>query len=646
MSDEEDKNRDKLVERVKNVIGSEFDELSRRDVTNALGTLASEMSEGRESEEDDEIDVETSQELEAAGFLDAFSSTITPFDLDRDGVVPLITISARSGTELTRICGQLLDVQALWLEMEDPPSLNEEVEVLLEIAGLGFEVALPGRVVHKAGRRTAIDISGLSPNDLDSIREVYEQHGGSEAEVDELTARPIPREKSVRMSNVGQSWDGRSGSSLALSRTFETVSQADPYWYGPQSRWLEPEEVGAAGKVRRDVDPENLLLEVAELEFTGLVEFAASDRQYQIYFNEGNVTDIAGRPYTGEEELGPMLRVADRVSDDELAEASSHAIKREISLELALYKLDVLPGDELKQSVAGRLTYLLRKICDFGEGTGQYTEADSLESHPLPAPEVRVDVPVESVIFRRRLDRFHQMSAEDRNGLINAHRDTYPDVSEGSRERIQRAFADDAHREMVEELVTGSRKLTDLIAESFLPPAETFSVLYALRSMNLVDFGARSEAANFVERFGEDVRVKHMSVHKASYFEVLNVHWSSYDDVVESAYTYHSEYFDPDRAPEGLDSKNRQRLQEISERIDSSYRILKQRKSRHGYRKKIMPKYKLKHGVPLLLERARLAGRDGRFDLARDAFARVLEIDPEHTEASREFETLRDRAGE
>ncbi len=637
-------NREQLVERLKDVIGSEFDELSPSQVTSALGELATEMSETPDRGEIEEVsfDEVDRPKSEEATFLDAFSSTISPFDLDRGGAVPLVTISAHTGEELSRICGQVLEVRALWLEMQDPPQLNQALEVLIDLPEHGFELALPGRVVHRVGDRTAVDLSEIDSDDLESLREIADRQDQLEEARREPQVEGVEGEAGRSNLGVSESWDGAANSSLALSRTFETVTEEESYWYGPRSRWLEPDEIGAGAAVRRSVDPEELLIEISERGASGLLEFAAEERQYQVHFDEGHVVRIVGRPHNTREELGPMLRVADHVSEDDLGRASSHAIKQDLSLARALHDLEILSGEAIRQAVAGRLTYLLRNVCDLGEGTAQFTPHEDLDAFKLPAPEVRVHVPVEAVIFRRRLDRYHQLQPGKRDELIERDRSRYPTIAEGAEGRIQRGFADDAHREMVRRLVDGEHRLADLIAESFLPPSETFSVLYTLRSMDLVRFVEDRGDAVVVPRFTDDIEIKHLSVHKASYFEVLNVHWSSYGEIVESAFEFQRNYFDPERQPDGLDAPSRKRLREIAERIDAAYKVLCDRESRHGYRQKIMPDYKLDHALPLLLDRAELASRRGREDLARDACLRVLELEPGYEEAKRRIRELGD----
>lgn len=661
-----DDNDDRLDGRLRRLIDSEFDGHERSEVSDALQKVAEELGADELEEAAGETDPDgegdstrtgraslartssgTLQQVstvkDAAG-LDAFSSTIVPFDVDRDGERPLITVSPRGREQLSRVFEQLLDVKALWLKLEDPPAANLEVEVLLDIPEYGFENAITGRVVHRTETSAAVDISSIGEDEFESIEEVYERHTARlEADSATETHRRLgvePTSRNTVDEDVNDTWDGSPSSSLALSRTFETVTEQDSYWYGPRSAWIEPRGVGPSEEVFEGIEAETLLLEVSKRAFTGLVEFASEERNFQLLAEEGHIVAVAGRPHHAREELGPMLRVAERVSEDELAKASSFAIKKEISLEMALAQLEIISAEEIRQAVAGRLTYMLRMICDFGEGDARLTDRGNLSHYPVPSESVRAHVPVESVIFRRRIDRFHRLGSDERDARIDEYGDRYPDVASDAEGRIPRAFADEAHRTFVRRLIDGSTSLRDLIATSFLPPAEAVSVLDALWSMDLVVFRDDPSNADSVIRFQDDIHIKHLSVHKASYFEVLNIHWSSYDDAVERAYRQQRDYFDPESAHDLLNRESERRLEEIAERIDSAYRVLKKRKSRHAYRKKIMPEYKLKHGIPLLMRRGRLARERGTTEVARDAFARVLEIDPERSEAAGELRAL------
>jgi tetratricopeptide (TPR) repeat protein len=168
-----------------------------------------------------------------------------------------------------------------------------------------------------------------------------------------------------------------------------------------------------------------------------------------------------------------------------------------------------------------------------------------------------------------------------------------------------------------------------VVAGSSLPPNETFATLFALESMALLRFDPTPRRKEQATNVRDDLKVKQLSIHKASYFEVLNVHWSSYDAVIDEAYEDSVERFDVEAYEQYLDEETLRWSREIKDRLDTAYRVLSDRESRHRYRKKIMPDYKIEHGIPALLKRADLAEARGHWEQAVDALRRVLELKPE-----------------
>lgn len=637
MSDQEDDNEE-IVEELRSFLGTEFDDASLDEVTGALDELADQYDEmvgDSESGEEDGPD----EPPERASFLDAFSSTIDPFDVDKEGARPLITVTGRSPDRVDRLLEQILDVHGVWLDLETSLELNQDVELLVDLPDYGLELAVPARVVHASPEGTALDVSSMDGEAFESFQEVRaaSRHRRRErdAESEDGSRSRVGSESSMA---GGSSTDDESG--LDLSRTFESLNEGDDeYWYGPKTNWLETEHADAVA-THRGADVEPLLLRQSAVCFSGLAHIQAEERAWQLHFDEGFIVGIAVKPRSADHELGPLLRLADRVSEDELGQASSYGIKNNVSLERALHDLEILPDDEIRRSVAGRIRYLLRDLCDAATPDVELFEAAALEDFSLEIPEVRAHVPAENVVFRRRFDRFDQSQPEHREERLEHHRRDHPRVANDAEGRIQRAFFDEAHRQMVEALVDGGRRLEDLVTESFLPPAETVSVILALHSMDLVTFDEHPDpirAARYVE---DEAEIKHLSVHKASFFEVLNIHWSCYDTVVEAAYERISNAFVPDEIPERVDDKGRERIREISERVDEAYEVLSGRDTRRQYRAKIMPEYKIEHALPLLMKRAELAQYSGRLEVARDSVARILELEPSHRRAQELYREL------
>jgi hypothetical protein len=315
--------------------------------------------------------------------------------------------------------------------------------------------------------------------------------------------------------------------------------------------------------------------------------------------------------------------------------AAAHADEHQLPLERSLLALDILPAEALRHAIAGRLTFLLHELCLVDHAEVAIWSERGLPSGFLPAPPLRVHVSPERVIFKMLFERLGSLPARERDRLMTPELDAYPEASEEEADRIERAITQDDHIRMVQRLLHGGRRrLREIITESSLSGADTFALIFALHRMGLVRHDRSLHHTVVRERFRENVTVKYLSVHKASYFEVLNVHWSSYDAIVEQAYNELCVQFDPAAVPPQMENEVHQRVREIRERLEAAWQALSRREARHSYRTRIMPEYKLAHAIPLFLKQCELAERREQWEDAADSLRRILEIEPTHADAA------------
>jgi hypothetical protein len=638
------------------------------------------------------------------GIANRVNRALVPTSSDDIAGGKRVQLRAESGPKVASILHQCIEVGALLINFDSPPRLNAVIVVQIELPGSHLSVETQGRVVHNSDRGTAIEVSSLDREDrvameslLEDFREylpsvedpsVAEEEGvASDTDLDEdRAARAQPP-------GVGQTQGGvfrreqeggdldaessfvhsrRPSSSIAIgalkreksSRRGEftmrrQVELTDPdvqvitstqkalaerlpdgETFGPGIGWLEPKADPDRVESLSGERIVDILLQLSESGFTGIMETEDEENSVQIYFDGGLVVEFAQQPRQPREELGPMLHMADRITHQQLSMAAAHADENGVRFERSVLDLEILDHDRIRHAIAGRLTYLIRNLTDLEDGEARIYDSDSLPAGYLPAPPLRVHVPIERIVFRRFFERLRQLNGDERDELVDDHLDAYPEIVPGDRDRLERAVLDEGHEQLVERLLSGRRRLREVFTESNMSPAETFAVVYALHRMGVVRFDTSLHKTIVRERFRENVTVKYLSVHKASYFEVLNVHWSSYDEVVEKAYEELEEQFDPETVPPDMEEEVHTRVTEIAERIDSAYQVLKTRKHRHAYRKRIMPEYKLQHAVPLFMKQAELAERRDQVAEARDALRRVLEIEPSHEQAQLRLERL------
>jgi hypothetical protein len=410
--------------------------------------------------------------------------------------------------------------------------------------------------------------------------------------------------------------------------------------FGPDLPWIEP--TAPPARVER-LDGERILdvlLQLSGSGFTGLLQTEGNGAERQIYFDGGLVVEITRRPRNSSEELGPMLHMADRIDEQQLAMAAAHAEENQTIFERSLLELELLDQTHIRHAIAGRLTYLLRLLCQVDRGSVQVFESHAMPAGYLPAPPLRVHVPVERIIYRRLFEQLKMLDADERNDLVAEHLDAYPEVAPDGYERLERVVLKSAHVRLVEQILRERRRLREVFTESSLSPSETAAVIHSLHRMGVLRFDTSLHKTIVRERFRENVTVKYLSVHKASYFEVLNVHWSSYDEVVEKAYRELAAQFDPAGIPESMEIEVVTRVKEIHERVETAYRALAKREHRQSYRKRIMPEYKLAHAIPLFLKQSELAERRSEWAEAIDSLRRVLEIDPDNEKAALRYSRI------
>lgn len=606
------------------------------------------------------------------------------------GVPAAVEVTADSPEKVEDLLKQVMEIGAIVVTLDSQPKLNALVKMTLDFPEAHLTINTEGRVVHESDRGTAIEVSGLSREDrvaLQAIREDAQKRRDAELEqqisraprtpesedlpsdpaigvsvhdsVLEPGAVPAVREEDDPLRSFAPLRSRRGTGRRMVTTTRRRVDLPDPdmhvatssrriekkqgkqsnEFYGPPPHWLQPS--ADADRIEELASERifDILLQLSENGFTGLlVHKVDEEEREQLVFDGGYVVERATQPRLAEQELGPMLLAADRIRKPQLAMAAAHADETGLTVARSLMDLGILNPEELRQAIAGRLTFVLEEFCNHDRGQVHIFDGDALAAGFLPQPPLRVHAAVERIIYNRLFRQLSQQSNEQREAKMEEFLDTYPEIIEHERDRLERAVTTEGQRRLIERVITGRRRMREVMTESALAPSETFALLFSLHRMGLLRFDRSLHGTVVRERLRENITVKYLSVHKASYFEVLNVHWSSYSEAIEQAYQNLSEQFNPAQMPEDLEADVLQKVKEINERVEAAYAALAKRKTRHAYRTRIMPEYKLDHAIPLFLKQSELAERRQQWSDARDAIRRVLDIDPDHHRARKKLE--------
>ena len=679
------KREQELRERLEQIIASEFAELDLVKVALVLESMTTDFERrAREAvaQRKSSPSRPGTQAVTSRGVDDARQRSLSSFSSEpSDAGLPEISVVAEDEVQVANLLHQVVEIGALMIQVDEPLKLNEMVTLMIEYSPLQFSIQITGRVVNISARGTAIEVMTLEREDRVALEQLYDDYRHLVAGQSGAPTKPRPRVapepasstkrtgSRVSVKRTGEhSLSSRLGSTIneprmtvrrqvsltqpdqallqtsteqAESSAKSSSSGAGSEFYGPEREWVVP--AGDPDRIEELAGDRifDILLQLSGHAFSGILELVAPSKTdgdkpdgWQLFFDSGFLADAIRSPRNARVELGHMLLLAKRADKTQLSMAAAHADEHDITLSRSLIELDLLAPETLRHAIAGRLTFLLRLLCNTTEGVVKIYDQRSLPAGFLPGPPLRVHVAVERTIFQLVYEKLRQLGKVERDAQTQAELDTYPEVIREEDERIERALEESELLLMVRKLANGRRRLREVITESTLSNPETFALLFTLHRMGLLRFDRSLHHTVVRERYRENVTVKYLSVHKASYFEVLNVHWSSYDEVVERAYKELIEQFDPSTVPQNLEQEVHTRVQEICERIESAYQVLHRREHRHAYRLRIMPEYKLAHAVPLFLKQAELAERRQQWEDAIDGLRRVLEIEPRHKEAT------------
>lgn len=661
---DDSKQQKSLRDRLRSLLVAEFEGLDPGNVAGVLNGMASELVQMSEAgvQRISEIESEVggwSEELARAG-ESAFPMQTSDRSSDRPDIYE---IDATEVERVEHLLEQVLGLGAVVFALDEQPPLNEEVEVRLSIPTFHLTIESAGRVVHHSDKGTAIELSGLSREDRAALEAIQADLRAGEEDDDSDT--PAVSRPTLDLDNPADEssgpWDSFPIPSLSRrpERSFRRqVSLTDPdqrvltstqsrpigartrELYGPGPPWFDIDE--EPDRVERLAEDRviDILLQVSQSNLSGMLEVEADKQTFQVLLDKGLICEIAQRPRIADEELGVMLYRAERITKQQLSMASAHADESGETIARSLLELGILEPDPIRKSIAGRLMYLLQRIVELTSGEIRVYVGSAMPTGFLPNPPLRVHIAAERVVFRKLFDRLKGMTHRARDDSQSEALEAYPEIIFEERDRMLRALTSDEHVDLADTLLKGRKRLKEVFTESGLSHAETFAVVHALHRMGLVRFDRSLHHTIVRERFRENVTVKYLSVHKASYFEVLNVHWSSYSAVIKTAYEELIEQFAPEDVPEELEDEVHKRVGEIRDRIESAYQVLAERETRHAYRKRIMPEYKLAHAIPLFLKQAELAERRRQWTEAKDAILRVLEIEPDHSSATYRLDRL------
>lgn len=192
-----------------------------------------------------------------------------------------------------------------------------------------------------------------------------------------------------------------------------------------------------------------------------------------------------------------------------------------------------------------------------------------------------------------------------------------------------------------------TRSFESLITRSMLSPTQATAALAAFTAVGLVELQlpglseARSSTGTELRR--EAIRrVKAMEHRLKNYnaFGIAGLHWTTYDEEIARRFKLLRTHFDHLNQPMGIAAEYGDRHKAIREQLAIIYETLTNPRARRELRQQTVPPTDLLQTARALETIATRALRQNAPRRALDAFQRLLELDPEHPNASRLLPSL------
>ena len=379
------------------------------------------------------------------------------------------------------------------------------------------------------------------------------------------------------------------------------------------------------------------LIKAASRQEDGLAIFTTSETTYYIVIQVGCPVDIVVEPRNPEFHLGALLVQAGRLDWDKHKEAERLALENEMSYDTALVRLKHLTYQESLAAMQSRVVFVLGQMLQHTEGVFEYYFVGQFTKRFSTPP-----VSLGKIAFKYVFEQWQARSSEQLNAVIEpfellfVNKVTPPPVPLGEIQLSKR------NKRFWDVVLAQKSRVRAVPSVSNMGHQPTLALLLTLRDLGFLVFEHEEVADAGHIRGLALVKDKHKSIRHATHFEMLSVHWSAYEEIIEDAFKKRIEEFSLESFPEPIHDQIREQLDEIREAVKNAHDVLKDKKKRKTYREKIINSMQLHNGISLYYRKGDMAMLRRDVREANTSLLRVLELNPQHKPARAKLALLRE----
>lgn len=369
------------------------------------------------------------------------------------------------------------------------------------------------------------------------------------------------------------------------------------------------------------------VMEIAASGQTGLFTIHQDDGIIRYaYFKSGGPVAWRTVPLQEREVLGMLLFKAGQITKEQLQQCLEIMQTKGVRQGEAFIEMGLMSFSQLIMVLGKQNEFILQHVLKQAKGSWTFHVLPKLPEAFLPPP-----VRVGALLFRSMIEEAKQLRGQRLADFLREYINSYIQIAEGRQGLFADLGLNASERRLIAIITERTLRMRELFSMSPLSRQNTAAVFYGLINLGMFSFGERETHARYLQRVGVDIGRKKRQLIQATHFDVLEVHWISLPEEIETGYRKLKEEYrlaTYDNLPEEL----AETVERINGRIDEAYNVLRDEFQRREYRKTLVEEFMIIQSAQLLAKKGEMAIMRHERHAAVLCFAKALELQPRSAE--------------
>lgn len=389
-----------------------------------------------------------------------------------------------------------------------------------------------------------------------------------------------------------------------------------------------------------------ILLSLVGVSEPAVLELHSGKSRAQLLISAGQLLEVRLLPCSAQHSLCTSLAKKGRVTPAQAASVRQYAMKHGVSEASALLKAgNLLPATTIRAAARARRRHLISRLLQ-----AQLVEASAYHIESLPEGAHVAPIPLVGLLFERVRAYYDTAQPSVRAKAEQRYLGMHLKRKHNFAFSINHLEVSVNERQLLDRVLTRERPYDRVVHNSPTSRDATLSILAGLDAVGVLRVTtpglSEHESSNSEEELVRaSMRIDAMEsrLKAENYFDILEVHWSSYDAEISRAYQELSAYFELIKQPLGLDAAQRARLGAIRGKLDRIYAVLRDPIRRAEYRRTLVPTANIRRAARKFDMLGAAAFRKRQFHSALDYYQRLLSLEPNNKSISRLLPVLLSR---